>query len=102
MANDERVGRAAAYEDYPDYIKGADIASFDVYPVVGIRKPDGENYLWYVARGVDRRREWADDAKPVWNVIETTRINNPDKKATPHQVRAEVWMSLVHGSLGIV
>ena len=102
VANDEWVGRAAAYEDYPDYIKGADIASFDVYPVVGIRKPDGENYLWYVARGVDRMREWADDAKPVWNVIETTRINNPDKKATPHQVRAEVWMSLVHGSLGIV
>jgi len=102
VANDEWVGRAAAYEDYPDYIKGADIASFDVYPVVGIRKPDGEQYLWYVARGVDRLLEWADYAKPVWNVIETTRINNPDKKATPHQVRAEVWMSLIHGSLGIV
>ena len=79
-----------------------DNASFDVYPVVGIRKPDSEEYLWYVARGVDRLLEWADYAKPVWNVIETTRINNPDKKATPHQVRAEVWMSLIHGSLGIV
>ena len=102
VANDEWLGRAAPYEDYPKYIEGTDIVSFDVYPVVGIRKPDGEKYLWYVARGVDRLREWSNFAKPVWNVIETTRINNPNKKATPQQVEAEVWMSLIHGSQGIL
>ena len=28
--------------------------------------------------------------------------HNPKAKATPHQVRAEVWMSLVHGSRGLI
>jgi hypothetical protein len=102
VANDEWVGRAAKYEEYPEYCKGADIVSYDVYPVVGIRKKDGENYLWYVAKGVDRLREWSGAEKPVWNCIECTRISEPDKKATPHQVKAEVWMSLIHGSRGII
>ena len=101
VANDEWVGRAADYADYPDYIKGTDIASFDVYPVAGIRKQDGERYLWYVAKGVDRLRAWADYAKPVWNVIETTRIKS-ERGPTPAQVEAEIWMSLIHGSRGIV
>ena len=26
----------------------------------------------------------------------------PQAKATPHQVKAEVWMSLVHGSRGLI
>ena len=102
VANDGWVGRAAPYQYYPQYIEGTDIVSFDVYPVVGIRRDDGERFLWYVARGVDRLRGWAHEAKPVWNVIETTRINHPTKKATPRQVKAEVWMSLIHGSRGIV
>jgi hypothetical protein len=102
VANDEWIGRAAKYEDYPEYCKGADILSFDVYPVAGIRKPDGENYLWYVPKGVDRLRGWAGPQKPVWNCIECTHISEPGRKATPHQVRAEVWMSLIHGSRGII
>ncbi len=102
VANDEWVGRGCKMSDYPEYVKGCDIVSFDVYPVVGIRKPDGENYLWYVGKGVDRLRQWTDDKKIVWNVVECTRIGNPDKKATPKQVRSEVWMSIVRGSRGIV
>ncbi len=100
VANEEWVGRGAPWEDYPEYCKGADILSFDVYPVAGIQKPDGENYLWYVAKGVDRLRQWSGN-KTVWNVIETTRIQS-DRKATPAQVRSEVWMSLIHGSQGII
>jgi hypothetical protein len=38
----------------------------------------------------------------VWNCIECTHISNPGKKATPDQVRAEVWMSLIHGSRGLI
>ena len=102
VANDEWIGRGCKMEDYPEYVKGCDIVSFDVYPVVGIRKPDGENYLWYVPKGVMRLREWTNDQKIVWNVVECTRIGMPDKKATPHQVKAEVWMSLIHGSTGLV
>lgn len=101
VANDEWVGRAAPYETYPDYVAASDIVSFDVYPVSGIRKDDGENYLWYVAKGIERLRSWGDDKKLVWNVIETTRINS-ERGPTPAQVETQVWMSLIHGSRGIV
>ncbi len=37
----------------------------------------------------------------MWNCIECTRIQS-DRKATPAQVRTEVWMSLIHGSQGLV
>ncbi len=102
VANDEWVGRGCELSDYPKYAQACDILMYDVYPVVGIRKPDGENYLWYVAKGLDRLREWSGGKKVIWNAIECTHINNPDQKATPHQVKAEVWMSIVHGSMGIM
>jgi len=88
-------------EDYPEYVKGCDIASFDIYPAVH-SKPEVAGKLWYVAKGVERLVEWTGGKKPVWNCIECTRINNPDKKATPHHVRAEVWMSIIHGSMGLI
>ncbi len=103
VANDEWIGRGpgAKLDDYRTYVQGADIVSFDVYPVAGLRKPDGENYLWYVPKGVRRLREWTGGKKRVWNCIECTRIDG-GKKATPEQVRAEVWMSLIHGSTGLI
>ena len=125
VANDEWVGRGCEMSDYPKYAQACDILMYDVYPVVGIRKPDGENYLWCVAKGLDRLREWSQGKKIeggsfasagdapaestrglrpriIWNAIECTHINDPDRKATPHQVKAEVWMSLIHGSMGIM
>jgi len=103
VANDDWPGRGpdATLDVYPEYCKGADMVSFDVYPVVNIRKPDGENYLWYVAKGVDRLRKWTNYEKPVWNIIECTHIHDSTKKATPEMVKAEVWMSIVHGTKGI-
>ncbi len=103
VANDEWHGRGsgAHQDDYLTYVKGCDVVSFDVYPVAGIRKPDGENYLWYVPKGVSRLMKWTGGDKIVWNCIECTRISS-EKKATPHQVRAEVWMSLIHGSMGLI
>jgi hypothetical protein len=88
-------------EDYPEYIKGCDIASFDIYPAVH-SKPQVAGNLWYVARGVQRLVKWSEGKKIVWNCIECTRINNPKTKATPHQVRAEVWMAIIHGSMGLI
>lgn len=88
-------------EDYREYVKGCDIASFDIYPVVHSRAEVAGN-LWFVPRGVDRLREWTGDRKVVWNCIECTRISNVQVKPTPHQVRAEVWMALIHGSMGLI
>ncbi|HON90335.1 MAG TPA: hypothetical protein PK373_06490 [Sedimentisphaerales bacterium] len=86
-------------EDYPEYVKGCDIASFDIYPVAHDR-PAVAGKLWYVAYGVERLKGWA-QGRPVWNCIECTRISSKNK-ATPQQVRCEVWMSIVHGSMGLI
>ena len=88
-------------EDYIEYVKGCDIASFDIYPAAHT-KPQVSGKLWYVGRGVERLVKWAGGGRVVWNCIECTRINNPKNKATPKQVRCEVWMSIIHGSMGLI
>ncbi len=95
------VGRGTCTGDtlsYPDYIEGCDIISYDIYPVTS--KYDLiRNNLWYVPQGIDNLRRWSGGDKPVWCWIETTHINS-ENKPTPSQVRAEVWMALIHGAKG--
>jgi hypothetical protein len=82
------------------YLKGCDIASFDIYPV-NSSEEEVEGQLWYVAKGIENLREWTDHTKPAWCWIETTRISEKSKrKPTPAEVRSEVWMALVHGAKG--
>ena len=103
VAWDRWIGRGVRTnhpEDYPEYVKGCDIASFDIYPACH-EHPDVAGKLWFVADGVRRLRTWAGE-RPVWNCIECTHVNNPMTKATPQQVKAEVWMSLVRGSRGLI
>ena len=104
VAWDNWIGRGVRRnhpEDYPEYLKGCDIASFDIYPVVHDHR-DVQGKLEFVAHGVDRLRKWAGPERVVWNCIECTHIENPDRKATPSQVRSEVWMSLIRGSRGLI
>jgi hypothetical protein len=100
VANDRWIGIGMKRDRYPDYCRAADLLCFDVYPVVGIRRTDGENYLHLVAKGVQRLRGWG-KGRPVWHVIECTHISNPTKKATPQQVKAMAWMGLIHGARGL-
>ncbi len=103
VAWDNYIGRGVRRnhpEDYPEYVKGCDIASFDIYPVVHDSR-DIIGKLEYVARGVERLRRWA-DGRMVWNCIECTHISNTNALATPEQIRAEVWMSIIHGSRGLI
>jgi hypothetical protein len=51
---------------------------------------------------VERLRTWAGPERLAWNCIECTHISNVAKKATPEQVRSEVWMALIHGSRGLI
>ncbi len=88
-------------EDYPRYLAGADVVSFDIYPAVHDRQ-EVAGKLWYVARGVERLVRWGQGAKPVWNCLECTRISNVSRKPTPHEVKAEAWMSIIHGSRGLI
>lgn len=87
-------------EDYPEYVKGGDIVSFDIYPVTH-PSPAVTGKLSYVGRGVERLVGWS-DGRVVWNCIECTRISSKTTKPTPAQVRSEVWMALIHGSRGII
>jgi hypothetical protein len=88
-------------EDYTEYAKGADILSYDIYPV-NSTNADTKEKLWLVAFGVDRLRQWSNYQKPVWNWIETTKISaSANRIPTPIEVKAEVWMSIIHGARGL-
>jgi len=104
VAWDNYIGRGVRRnkpEDYPEYLKGCDIASFDIYPAVHDHA-DIAGKLWKVPEGVERLRKWGDGRKIVWNCIEASRIDNEKVKPTAAQIRAEVWMSLIHGSTGLI
>lgn len=102
VANDEWRGLGIERARYPEYAAGGDILSFDVYPVANLGRDDGGALLHYVAKGVRRLHNWSKGERVVWNFIECTAIKQPDRKPTPAQVRAEVWLALVAGSRGIV
>lgn len=84
------------YEDYPGYIQGSDIVSYDSYPI-NVSKP-----LWYVAKGMDELRAWANYKKPVYEAVETTAIQATAGKPSPEQVKSEVWMLIIHGGMGVI
>ncbi|PHQ72034.1 MAG: hypothetical protein COB93_01605 [Sneathiella sp.] len=88
-------------EDYEDYVKAADIVSFDIYPVTH-RDLAVRGRLDLVAKGVDRLIKWTDGGKPVWAVIGASRIDNPDIIPTKEEVRNQVWLAIIHGAKGII
>jgi hypothetical protein len=102
-ANTSYNGRGSCTGDtayYPQAIAGGDIISFDVYPVA-----DYNGQLELVATGVDNLKSWVTQCncgtKPVWNFIETTPFDG-GTTPSPAQIQSEVWMSLIHGSQGIM
>jgi len=86
--------------DYPQYILGSDIISFDIYPMTSTDSAVA-GAAWRVALGVDRLRQYAPSNHLVWCFIETGDISGSGKQATVGQIRAEVWMALIHGATGI-
>ena len=88
-------------EDYPEYVKGCDVVSFDIYPVTHPHR-EVRGRLEFVGRGVERLRRCTRGQKPVWACIETAHVHDPDTRPTPAQVRAEVWIALACGADGIV
>jgi len=87
-------------EDYAEYAKGCDIASFDIYPAVHDHA-EVAGKLWFVPSGVARLRGWA-PGKTVWNCIEASRISNVKVSPSPAEIRFEVWSAIIAGSRGII
>jgi hypothetical protein len=81
-------------EMYPEYAKGGDLLAFHIYP-----HEDGVP-IETVATGVENLVGWSDAKKPVSATIEASDING-NGRPTPLEIRAEVWMSLVHGAAGV-
>ena len=104
VAWDDYYGRGTRTnkpEDYPQYALGGDILSFDIYPMCSPDKPVAGKPE-FVGRGVDRLLKAGDNKKPAWACIECTHISNPEKIATPAQVKCEVWLAITHGATGII
>jgi hypothetical protein len=94
------IGRGSACSGdtayYPQAIQGGDIISFDIYPVAYYN-----GQLELVPNGLDNLKTWSNNNKIIWNFIEASNINGAGTP-TPEQERAEVWMSLIHGSTGLI
>jgi len=85
-------------EDFPEYLKGLDIAAFDIYPGIHQYTPANGKY-WTIAKGTRQLVEWTRAAgKAAWVDIEAMA---PRLEHSPHTMKAEVWMAIVHGAQGI-
>lgn len=103
IANPYWRGRGPCTGDAGYYSKASqdvDILSFDIYPV-GSDSPQVKGKLEYVAHGVSRLLGLADKNQTVWAVLGTTALD-PDDPVTPADIRAELWMAIIHGARGIV
>jgi hypothetical protein len=92
------AGRGSCTGDTSYYQKasaGGDILAFDVYPI------SGGYPLEDIAKGVSNLRTWSNNQKIIWNYVEAAAING-SAIPTGAQVRSEAWMSIVHGSMGII
>jgi hypothetical protein len=103
VADETWPGRGPCTGDrdyYDGAIAGADILAFDIYPVAS-DTPHVQGKLEYVARGIVNLKSRAATGQAVWGVIETTAIQM-QQHVTAAELRAEVWMALIHGATGIV
>jgi hypothetical protein len=97
VATPDWVGRGdctGQTEDYPLYAQASDILVNYTYPL------NNGHPLELVATGIDNLNRYAGYSKPIIADLEASNINGT-VRPTPHQLRAEVWLSLVHGAAGI-
>jgi hypothetical protein len=81
-------------EMYAAYADGGDILGFNDYAV------NAGDPIETVAGGVDNLLGWSGRRKPVVAVLEASNYNDTTRP-TPAQIKAEVWMAIVHGAMGI-
>ena len=82
---------------YDEASVGADILTFDIYPVAS----GYGRQLDYPARGIERLKTIARQGH-VWAVVETTHINSPDARVSPAELRSEVLLAIIRGADGLM
>jgi len=101
VANDHWKGGWAKEKDYRELVQGSDIVSYDIYPACSTRK-EVTGRLELCALGIERLREWSEDRKTVWFITEVANTQTTQRRATPEEMRFEIWSSIIHGARGIV
>jgi hypothetical protein len=100
LADPDWRGRGSCTGDtayYDEASVGADILTFDIYPVAS----DYGRQLDYPARGIERLKTIARQGH-VWAVVETTHINSPDARVSPAELRSEVLLAIIRGADGLM
>lgn len=91
-------------KNHVDYIEQTlDWVSNDIYPYTGWLPDEGRRGdPTYVADPLDLLRSWTD--KPQFNFIETSNqyFVSTGTGITPGGLRAEIWLSIIHGTRGFV
>src|SRR6266850_2499639 len=91
-------------EYYQTVVSGADILSFDYYPIYGWNRPDR---LMWVAEGVTQLRQFGGEKRAVMECIETSKGSQwvdyaKQIEVKPMHTRSEVWMAIIRGATGIM
>jgi len=63
--------------------------------------PNGEKLLYSVADGIDSLKDLSNNKKPIWIWLEASDLGRSYRSPTPQEMRAEVWMVIIHGADGI-
>jgi hypothetical protein len=75
---------------------GADILSFDVYPVV---MRGGQ--VWQTYDEVEEARRYCQDSRPIMVFTETDHMDGGSIYPQPAQTTAEVWNAIIAGARGV-
>ena len=83
---------------FPQYMPGMDMIGFDTYPV-----SDGRpERLDLMAKGMQILNKYDKGSKPHFVWVENTKIHDKKGRApTPYEMRAQIWMCVVHGARSI-
>jgi len=98
-----RYDEATRQSLYPEYVKGCDVAGFDIYPIFGSGYP---SRLGWVANATEELVRIAGPMRPVYAWIETNKGSrwmsySKQLDVEPKHTRCETWMAIIRGATAI-
>jgi hypothetical protein len=91
----------SAINTYKDMIATADWIANDRYPMSGyLNQPERRNDITLLSEPIDQLRSW-DPTKPQFCFIESAAIYSEYRSVIPGELRAQMWLAIVHGVRGL-
>ena len=99
----ERRLRRLGVRIAPEYVKGSDVAGFDIYPIFGSGYPSRLNW---VADATEELVRIAGPQRPIYAWIETNKGSrwmtySKQLDVEPKHTRCETWMAIIRGATAI-